>query len=126
MSPTTSDKYLAWSTEMQDVAHATLVNNLREQRAIRVKLSRQIGIARAVMLHAQAIAEADPTPQNLEDYEHLHSTYSGLAVLFENATTLANKLMDDMAVQSVALRDRVQATLDATEEEDAEEAIPAQ
>lgn len=126
MSYTTSDKYLTWSTEMQDVAHATLVNNLREQRAIRVKIARQIGASRAVMLHAQAITEVNPTPENREEYEQVQFTYASLLLLFETATTCADKLMDDMAGQSVALRDRVQATLDATEEEDAEEAIPAQ
>lgn len=116
-----ADPYLAWPKAMQDTAHATLIINLREQRAIRVKLSRQIGIARAVMLRAQAIAEADQTPQSREDYEHVHSTYLGLVFLLENATTCANKIMDDMAGRSGALRARVEATLAATEEEDAEE-----
>ena len=126
MSPAMSDPYLTWPTERQDVAHATLVNNLREQRAYRVNISRQLGVSRAVMLHAQAIAEANPTPQNLDDYEQVHSTVAGLAVLFETASAGADKMMEDIAGRSEALRSRVEATLAATEEQDAAEAIPAE
>ena len=116
-----SDPYLSWPAEMQDMVHATIASNMREQRAIRVNASRQLGISLSVMNHAQSLADADPTPQNLEDLHEVKTTVAGLVLLIGNATDAADKLMANMAGKSEALRSRIEATLAATEEEDATE-----